>query len=98
MLLFSEFTYAGPRPNILQMPNSQAEAEKKDAGRVEATMILNRLNQIYAMDKTKLSQAERDDLRKEVKEKRNRLRTINDGIYFSVGAIIIIILLLILLL
>jgi len=97
MLLLCEFTFAGPRPNLLQT-TINSEAERKETERKEATTILNRLQQIYAMDKSKLSSRERGELRKEVKEDRNRLRILSGGIYLSVGAIIIIILLLILLL
>lgn len=60
--------------------------------------LLNRLQEIKNMTKHDLSRAEKKGLRKEVKEIKKELRATNNGIYLSVGAIIIIILLLILLL
>jgi hypothetical protein len=60
--------------------------------------LLNRLNEIKAMTKQNLSRSEKRELRKEVKEIRKELKAAKNGIYLSVGAIIIIILLLILLL
>lgn len=64
----------------------------------KAQQLLQRLDQIKQMDKTELSSSERKSLRKEVKGIRSELKTINNGVYLSVGAIIIIILLLILIL
>jgi predicted neuraminidase len=64
------------------------------------TAITNRVAEIQNMDKTQLTSADRKALKKELKEMNkdaNNLRS-NQGIYLSVGAIIIIILLLILIL
>lgn len=63
---------------------------------VLAKQIESRLLEIRNMDKTNLTQEQRKELRKEVKDMRKQART--QGIYLSVGAIIIIVLLLILLL
>jgi len=60
--------------------------------------IVNRVNEIRQMDKSTLSNAERKALRKELKEMKQEARVLNNGVYLSVGAIIIIILLLILIL
>jgi len=60
--------------------------------------MLNRLDEIKAMDKSSLNSSEKKELRKEVREIKKELRSSGNGVYFSVGAIIIIILLLILLL
>ena len=59
--------------------------------------IMVRLQEIKDMDKSGLSRTEKKDLRKEVKEMRHAIKTSKNGVYLSVGAIIIIILLLILL-
>lgn len=64
----------------------------------QAKALLLRLDEIKAMDKTQLTASERKDLRKEVKAIKKDLKTMNQGVYLSVGAIIIIVLLLILLL
>jgi hypothetical protein len=63
---------------------------------VRAQQIEHRLIEIRDMDKSNLSRAEKKDLRKEVKSLRKEARS--QGVYLSIGAIIIIILLLILLL
>ncbi|MEW5677185.1 hypothetical protein ABGT15_12800 [Flavobacterium enshiense] len=74
-------------------PNATTKTED-----VKGQQLVNRLKEIRAMDKSDLSRAERKALRKEVKEIKNELALNHQGVYLSVGAIIIIILLLILLL
>jgi len=64
----------------------------------EAQVLLNRLDEINAMDKAPLSKTEKRELRKEVRTIKKELTESSGGIYLSVGAVIIIILLLILLL
>ncbi|HEY0046530.1 MAG TPA: hypothetical protein VGB44_07460 [Flavobacterium sp.] len=59
--------------------------------------LLIRLDEIKAMDKSEMTKTEKKELRKEVREIKSELRTTSNGVYLSVGAIIIIILLLILL-
>lgn len=63
----------------------------------QVTIMLNRLQEIKDMDKSELNRLEKKELRTEVKEIKAQLRATNNGVYLSVGAIIIIILLLILL-
>ena len=50
------------------------------------------------MDKSNLNSSEKKELRKEVKAIKKTLKSTGNGVYLSIGAIIIIILLLILLL
>jgi hypothetical protein len=64
----------------------------------EAKILLDRLNEIKAMDKSKLTSSEKKELRKEVRSTKKQLKELSGGVYLSVGAVIIIILLLILLL
>ncbi len=64
----------------------------------EVKVLLNRLNEIKAMDKSELKSSEKKALRKEVRAINAELRSTGNGVYLSVGAIIIVILLLILLL
>ena len=61
-------------------------------------IMLARLDEIKTMDKSSLSRIERQALRKEVRSINSQLRATGNGVYLSVGAIIIVILLLILLL
>ena len=72
---------------------NMTDAEKK----ARAEEIKRRVYEIKEMDKSDLTRAERKELRKELKEMKKEARAIQ-GIYLSVGAIIIIILLLILIL
>lgn len=64
----------------------------------EVKVMLTRLEEIKAMDKSEMKASEKKELRKEVRAIKANLAASNNGVYFSVGAIIIIILLLILLL
>jgi hypothetical protein len=69
------------------------------ADAIRAQELLNRLEEIKAMDVASMTKAEKRELRKEVKAIKKEMREINDGgVYISVGGIIIILLLLILLL
>jgi len=63
----------------------------------EANYLMARRSEIQAADKTNLSFTQKRALRKEVRHINKQLREVN-GIYLSVGAIIIIILLLVLIL
>jgi hypothetical protein len=81
-------------------------ANEKNPVKIEATskvpaevqLKLDRLEEIKEMDKSDMSRAEKKELRNEVKEIKADLKATGNGIYLSVGAIIIVILLLILLL
>jgi len=63
-----------------------------------AQEMIQRLNEIKAMNKSELTSSERKALRKEVKGIKKEMKAIKGGVYLSVGAIIIIILVLILIL
>jgi hypothetical protein len=75
-----------------ETPGSKTEVPKETL----AKQIETRLVEIRDMDKTNLTSSEKKGLRKEVKDLKKKARS--NGVYLSVGAIIIIILLLILLL
>lgn len=62
------------------------------------TVLLNRLEEIKAMDKSDLSSSERKALRKEVRANKAEMKDLGGGVYLSVGAILLIALVLILLL
>lgn len=72
------------------------EATSKEVP-AEIQLKLDRLEEIKDIDKSDLSRSEKKELRKEVKEIKADLKSSGNGLYLSVGAIIIIILLLILL-
>ena len=63
----------------------------------ETQRLINRLEEINAMDKDDLTRAEKRELRKEVKSIKKSMDT-SGGIYLSAGAVILIVVLLIILL
>jgi predicted transcriptional regulator with HTH domain len=65
---------------------------------IEVQAMFNRLEEIKALDKSKMNSIQKKEIRKEIKTIKSQLRTTNNGVYLSIGAIIIIILLLILIL
>jgi hypothetical protein len=66
--------------------------------KAQAEILTARLYEIKAMDRSDMSASEKKELRKETRAIKSQLRSLNDGIYISVGGAIIIALLLILLL
>lgn len=64
----------------------------------EVKIMLDRLEEIKKMDKSSLKSSEKKELRKEVRTIKKSLAASGNGVYLSIGAILIIILLLILLL
>ena len=70
----------------------------KPAESAEVKTLELRLNEINAMDKSKLKSAEKKNLRKEVKSINHKLRETGGVVYLSAGTIILILILLIILL
>lgn len=66
--------------------------------KAKVEVMINRIKEIKNMDKSDLSRVERKALRKEVRDIKATLKASNNGVYLSVGAILIIILVLILIL
>lgn len=79
-------------------PNEKAPITNTVDEKAKVDAMVNRIKEIRDMDKSDLSRAERKALRKEVKDIKATLKASNNGVYLSLGAIIIIILLLILIL
>jgi len=75
-------------------PKTELTAEQK----IQYERLVNRVEEIRNMDKSNLTRIEKKALRKELKEMKAKANGLNQGVYLSVGAIIIIILLLILIL
>ncbi len=71
---------------------------EKPSNAAHAQQVLTRLIEIRDMDKSNLTSSEKKALRKELKEMKKEIRKNSNGIYLSVGAIIVVILLLILIL
>jgi Flp pilus assembly protein TadB len=84
--------------NVAVAASDKPKTELTAEQRAELNRIMSRVEEIKAMDKSKLSREERKELRSELKEMKKKARAVGGGVYLSVGAIIIIILLLILIL
>lgn len=96
ILMVSLLTFSTP---LLATEKSTSPIENTTAEAPAAVKVmLNRLDEINAMDKSELNSSDKKALRKEVRAIKASLRASNNGVYLSVGAIIIIVLLLILLL
>ncbi|PKB15959.1 hypothetical protein [Flavobacterium sp. 5] len=87
-----------PSTIIASEKNTIEVTVKSNEMPAEVKSMLNRLEEIKEMDKSNMSRSEKKELRKEVKTIKANLKATSNGVYLSVGAIIIIILLLILLL
>lgn len=87
-----------PTTSFASEKNAPADNTKTKEVPAEVKIMINRLEEIKAMDKSEMTKVEKKELRKEVREIKANLKSSNSGVYLSVGAIIIIILLLILLL
>lgn len=86
------FTLANPTPTFAgkvdditnTVPDSNADNPD------QATVLLQRLDEIKTMDKSDLSSAEKKELRTEVRTIKEKLAAAGGGVYLSLGAIIII--------
>lgn len=88
-----------PTPSMATTEKSAIPTENVEkVESAEAQVMISRLEEIKAMDKSNMSSSEKKTLRKEVRTIKKSLAQLNGGVYLSVGAIIIIVLLLILLL
>ena len=85
-------------PNEVKATPDSPKTEKSAAESAQAQKLINRLEEIKAMDKSTLSRDEKKELRKEVRSTERSLSEIGGGVYISVGAAILIIILLIILL
>jgi hypothetical protein len=81
---------ANPIPVTTTTPTGTESAESQ--------AMMARLNEIKAMDMKSLSASEKKQLRNEVKAMKQQAKSHANGVYLSVGAILIIILLVVLLL
>lgn len=89
---------------LSMLPNTIIASEKNTVAieskemPLEIKVMMNRLEEIKAMDKSEMKYSEKRELRKEVRAINATMKSSGGGVYLSVGAIIIIILLLIILL
>lgn len=98
MAIFLSLTFVPFQSRATDIKNPTAQESNRAPESEQAKVLLLRLDEIKAMDKSELKASERQDLRKEVKSIKKQLSELDGGMYISVGAIIIILLLLIILL
>ena len=80
------------------LENTTVATSDKEASTTRSTVLLNRINEIKAMDRSGMSSFDRKELRSELKSMKKEMKHERNGVYLSLGAIIIIVLLLIILL
>lgn len=96
LLVIMIITMATPTfANVAEPANITTPIETPEA---KIARLTQRIDEIKAMDKSKMSRGERKALKKEVREIRDEVKALSGGVYISIGAILVIILLLILLL
>ncbi len=83
---------------IADKPPKERTKELTDEQKARLEVLKRRVAEIKAMDRSKLSKAERKDIRQELRDMNKEAKAASNGVYLSIGAVIIIILLLILLL
>jgi hypothetical protein len=94
-LLISISLPASSAVSLATIPGTTTPVKGEDP---RVLKLVERLEEIKAMDRSEMSKSERKSLRKEVKSIKKEMKVLGKGVYLSVGAIIIIILLLILIL
>jgi len=92
------FTLGISTNTVSAADDKKAKTELTAEQKVQLDKLMSRVEEIRNMDKSNLSRQEKRELRKELREMKAQAGTLNQGVYLSVGAIIIIILLLILIL
>ncbi|MEI7508444.1 MAG: hypothetical protein WCJ62_03165 [Flavobacterium sp.] len=97
IILLASFLFVSPTTTAAEKAPITAVTNANDVP-ADVKIMLSRLDEIKAMDKSALNASEKKVLRKEVRVIKSALRSSGNGIYLSVGAIIIIVLLLIILL
>jgi hypothetical protein len=87
-----------PNQSMGATKTNPPSTEPSAATVAKINVMVNRLNEIDAMDKSTLSASEKKELRKEVRVIKKEIKRSGGGVYLSVGALLLIIILLIVLL
>ncbi|MCX6322501.1 MAG: hypothetical protein NTX93_11975 [Bacteroidia bacterium] len=93
ILPLQSFAATTDKPSSLVVTKPPEPAES-----AEAKALILRLNEINAMDMSKLKSSDKKNLHKEVRSIKHELREVGGGVYLSAGALILIVILLIVLL
>jgi hypothetical protein len=84
--------------NAATVTTPSSIAVTKTAEIAEAKSLYKRLDEIRAMDKSKMKSSDKQVLRKEVREIKTQLTNLGGGVYISAGGLLIIIIVLLILL
>ncbi|MEI9917819.1 MAG: hypothetical protein WDO14_03335 [Bacteroidota bacterium] len=95
-MLMSIGSFAAPTSNEV-IPAKTIPSETA-ANEAEMQRLVNRLEEIKAMDLDNMPRSEKRKYAKEVKQIQKKMNAVGGGVYISAGAVLIIILLLILIL
>ena len=95
VMMLSLSAFANTPNTVEKNPTTSTKTTEMPA---EVKAMLTRLDEIKAMDKSSLTASDKKELRKEVRTIKKNLKASGNGVYLSIGAIIIIILILILIL
>ncbi len=99
LLVITTFAEAAPNSNDPIRTKKEVAAMTPAEREARVASLIKRVEEIKAMDRSKLSSAERKELRKELRSLNKEAKVFGrGGIYLSVGAILVIILILILIL
>ncbi|RFS14603.1 hypothetical protein [Emticicia sp. C21] len=97
LTLFISINASAANPSATtENPAKMSKTEKLMASE-EGKIILSRLEEIKAMDKSEMTAKEKRALRKEVRALKAQAAQIGGGVYISAGALIVILLLILLL-
>lgn len=94
VLLVSISAFANTPGTVEKNPTSP---KNKAEMPVEVKNMLTRLDEIKAMDKSDMNRSKKKELRKEVRAINKSLAATNNGVYISVGALLVIIILILIL-
>lgn len=97
MATFLSLTFIPIHVNASASDPTTTPAPVSPAVEARVLTLESRLKEIDAMDKSELKAADKKNLRKEVKAIKHELNTYQDGIYLTVGALIVILLVVIIL-
>ena len=97
VVLFSNPLMASGKKPMTDPTVATNKVDKTDEIPAEIQLMLNRLEEIKAMDKSSLSSSEKKELRAELRDIKSTVKAKGYGLYISGGALIVILLLILLL-
>ena len=98
MALFLSFSFLPLQATAATKVAPSTTLVAKTSEIAEAKALYKRLDDIKALDKSKMKSSEKQVLRKEVRTIKHQLSELGGGVYISVGGLLLIIILLVILL